>query len=58
MADKSFLKARGIAIDNNSNCSWQWVLLALKPTSLEEAKNMLNENPEKIIKCFGLQHIK
>ena len=34
--------------DGNPNCEWKWVKLIFKPTSLEDAKRVINENSEKI----------
>lgn len=40
--------------DDNPNCDWKWITLANKSTSLDEAKNWLNQYCETIINKYPL----
>lgn len=40
--------------DNNPNCTWRWIQFKKVFTTLQEAKNWLNENREKIFSQFEL----
>ena len=40
--------------DNNPNCTWKNIFLATKFESIQEAKDFLNDNIEKILKQFNL----
>jgi hypothetical protein len=40
--------------DNNPNCEWKSITLAVKPKSLQEAKDFLNENVDRILERYTL----
>ena len=40
--------------DNNPNCSWKWITLTKKSSSLEEAKDFLNQVVSDILKKYTL----
>lgn len=43
-----------IGEDGNRNCPWKWIKLAVKPESLESAKEYLNENFNAIKSSFNI----
>ena len=40
--------------DNNSNCAWKWVRLKKEFRSIDEAKEFINNNIDKILEKFDL----
>ena len=40
--------------DKNINCKWKWITLKAQPKSLQEAKDILNENIDAILEKFNL----
>ena len=40
--------------DNNPNCSWKWIQIKETFATLQEAKDWLNENRERIFSQFDL----
>lgn len=45
---------KDILEDGNPNCVWKNVLLKYRPTSLQDAKDYLNNNQEKILSLVDL----
>lgn len=40
--------------DGNPNCTWKWITLGKKSESLQEAKDFLNQNIDKILEKYNL----
>ncbi len=45
---------KDIMEDGNPNCSWKWITLKHKPTSLDDAKTYCNDNIERIFSSFDI----
>lgn len=40
--------------DDNPNCPWKWIILKKENNSIEEAKQFLNNNIDKILETYNL----
>jgi hypothetical protein len=47
---------KDILEDGNKNCPWKWIQLKQESSSLEEAKEWLNENIDLVLGSFELYH--
>ncbi len=43
--------------DGNPNCTWKWITLKKESKTIEETKQFIKDNTEKIIEKFNLRYI-
>lgn len=51
------IEKKDIMEDGNPNCTWRNIFLANKFSSIEEAKNWLNENIDTLMKKYALHKL-
>lgn len=50
------VEKKDVLEDGNPNCDWQWISLKKQSKTLQEAKNFLNENIERILELYELHY--
>lgn len=50
------IEKKDINENGNPNCSWKWITLKKKSSSLDEAKSFLKENYSKIVELYNLHY--